>query len=158
MGKSHIYVLNGIRGIAAIIVILSHSVLMFIQGVDTGVNVEKGWQTTLFNFPLTFFYKGNAAVSVFFVLSGVVLSLSCFRKNVNYDYLRNAALKRYIRLGIPAGVSIAICFALMNSGVFQAKNLGVMGVPLGAAYQFDTSFFGMLWDATFGAMFFGSVK
>ena len=85
--------LEGIRGIAAFIVLLHHFTLGFYPAyysmnlaeghMDNG-NVEKMVGTSLLNF----FVNGSMAVSIFFVLSGIVLSYSFFKtKNVRQLFL-----------------------------------------------------------------------
>lgn len=155
--QNNIYALDGLRGIASVAVILSHSFLMFIPGMHSGTDFSSHWQSVVFNSPLSFFYKGNAAVSIFFVLSGVVLSISCLRNN-NISYIRAAALKRYVRLGIPVGASVLICYLMMCLSLFPAEKLNVLSLPLAIAFQFEPSYLSAIWDATFGAMIFSSVQ
>lgn len=155
--KNNIFALDGLRGVASLCVILSHSFLMFIPGMHTGSDFTSGWQEDVFNSPFSFFYKGNAAVSIFFVLSGIVLSLSCLRNN-DISYIRKAALKRYIRLGLPVGVSVIICYIMMVIGVFSAGKYGLLNIPLASAFQFEPDFLAALWDSIFGAMIFGNVR
>lgn len=78
--KYNLSYIDSLRGIAAIIVIMSHSFLYFIPSVHTG-NVIKGtFEYYLYNSPFTFFYKGSSSVYLFFILSGFVLSYSCLIK------------------------------------------------------------------------------
>lgn len=97
---------ESIRGLACIAVILSHISLVFfpvlhnplINDVPTFAILE--W---IHNSPFAFLYSGSAAVYVFFVLSGFVLSYACIRdKTRAKQKLFSMAVKRYPRLAIPA--------------------------------------------------------
>lgn len=139
-------------------VVLSHSFLMFIPAMHSGGVFDSKWQEDLFNSPLTFFYKGGSAVSLFFVLSGLVLSLSCKKNNNEVLYIQSSALKRYIRLGVPVAASVIICYLLMLMDIFPDKNSNAASMPLMAAFSFDENIVSAIWDASFGAMLFGNVK
>jgi peptidoglycan/LPS O-acetylase OafA/YrhL len=117
--------LEGIRGIAAFIVVLHHFGLAFYptyysmnlaEGhMDYG-NVEKMVGTS----PLNFFVNGSMAVSVFFVLSGIVLSHRFFQTK-NADILRGLAIKRYPRLMLPVLFATLLFYVVKLSGyVFSA--------------------------------------
>lgn len=82
--------LDSLRGIAAISVVISHFVLAYRLDLEFKI----------LNFsPLHFFYDGFAAVTLFFILSGYVLTLS-LEKNKSVDII-NFYLKRVVRI-IPA--------------------------------------------------------
>ncbi len=129
--KPKLQYLEGLRGLAAIIVVLHHYTYAFYPTLNNGniqqshiENIEVVFATT----PLNVFYNGGFAVALFFVLSGYVLSFSYFKtKHINV-ILKNAA-KRYFRLLIPVGgsVIIACCFIklgfMFNSQIaIQTKN------------------------------------
>ena len=139
-------------------VILSHSFLMFVPVMHSGGIFGSKWQEDLFNSPFTFIYRGGSAVSLFFVLSGLVLSLSCKKNDNEIRYIQSSALKRYIRLGVPVGASIIICYFMMLLNVFPIKNSDTASLPLMTAFSFDENIFSALWDASFGAMLFGINK
>lgn len=155
MSKSNIFVLDGVRGVAAIAVVLSHSFIMFSPWMHSGIAFKNELEAAIFNSPFKFFYNGSSAVAIFFVLSGIVLSMSCLKRNVAYEYVRDAALKRYIRLGLPVFFSVMVCFLFAASGVFKANADVAKNVPLAAEFLFDPTLKGALWDGAFGAMLFG---
>lgn len=149
--------LDGIRGVAAIIVIFSHVLLWFnpyLHNGPTAGNIPGEISQWLFNSPLTFFYKGNAAVWLFFVLSGFVLTHSLIKRKDNIEAIRIASSKRYFRLGIPVLASVLICYTLMSSGAFKAKALGATD-PFNLAYTFEPSAWEALKQGLWGAMLFG---
>lgn len=119
--------LHGLRGLAAFIVYLSHSVPWW-YGAE-GL-IEHGWgyhsahMIATFPFIRSFFTGGAAAVAIFFVLSGYVLSVSTLRKlragsvtNIRRSLLA-AALRRPFRLFFPVAV-ISLLFALCMQMPFR---------------------------------------
>ena len=108
----------------------------------------------LFNSPASFFYKGNFAVAVFFVLSGFVLSSVALRNAGELTYLAEATVKRYLRLGGPVAASIMLCFALKSIGLFNNGELGITA-PLSNAYDAPADLLSAIRSALYGAMVFG---
>lgn len=132
--KYNLSYIDSLRGIAAIIVIMSHSFLYFIPSVHTG-NVIKGtFEYYLYNSSFAFFYKGSSSVYLFFILSGFVLSYSCLIKFNEINYLRIAINKRFLRLAIPVSGSILISYFLMNMHMFSYNNIDIAS-PLVNAYS-----------------------
>ena len=64
--------------------------------------------------PLSVFHSGGLAVQIFFMLSGIVLSLSYFRKGET-GLLTSAALRRYFRLMIPSLASILVVWVVVKA-------------------------------------------
>jgi len=96
--------LEGLRGIAAAIVVLYHMVLGFTQkGVGVVPHGHGMWDVVL-QFILGML-NGGAAVAVFFVLSGFILSLP-FAKDRSLARVLTAYLKRWPRL---AGLTLIAC-------------------------------------------------
>ncbi|QGQ47221.1 acyltransferase family protein [Metabacillus sediminilitoris] len=94
--------LDSIRGLAALCVFISHIIL-----VKTEIFTEA------MRSPLRLFTNGHAAVMLFFVLSGFVLSLAFLNKN-NVLYI-SYFIKRVFRIYIPYLVAIATA---MISSIF----------------------------------------
>ena len=114
--------LDGLRGFAAFLVYISHHVSWF-YGSDVPIQHGYGWHgEKLFAtlpFIRPFFTGGSAAVAIFFVLSGYVLSRSSLRqlrdgqRGSCYDSLISATIRRPFRLFIPpAGVSLVMVFVM----------------------------------------------
>lgn len=100
--------LDGLRGIAAVIVVLSHALLITTYA-DRYVAVLHGEGTdpiakVIANTPLRFLVMGNEAVVIFFVLSGFVLTLPMLRgRGLNlWAYYP----RRILRLWIPLAASV----------------------------------------------------
>lgn len=106
---------ESIRGLACVAVILSHIALVFFPAMHNPKNTELP-NSAIFQFihnsPLAFFYSGSAAVYVFFVLSGFVLSYACIKdREKAKQKLFSMAVKRYPRLAIPAIISTLLVWA-----------------------------------------------
>ncbi len=107
--------LEGLRGIACFMVVLSHFAVSFFPALYYGLAPEAHYpriEIFIANSPLNILYSGNLAVCIFFILSGYVLSHKFF---VCQD--RNIALsgmiKRYVRLVIPVAAAMLILYAFI---------------------------------------------
>lgn len=136
--SQRIHSLDGLRGVACLAVLLLHIVMMLeLWGPDG-------------TYPLI---PGTPAVIVFFVLSGVVLSivpLERLRAGRAYDWLGYYP-RRVVRLGIPLAVAVALGIAAgyaawcMGSTGRSATAVAFSGTPQqvvhDALMQFDVLFF-----------------
>jgi peptidoglycan/LPS O-acetylase OafA/YrhL len=114
--------LEGLRVIAAAIVVLYHAALIFYPAFYYGVGhalapvQNMRFEDNLYQNPISALLSGTLAVGIFFVLSGFVLSVGFFKKEDPASIKRLAA-KRYPRLMLPALASILIvCFILLVGG------------------------------------------
>jgi len=109
--------LDGLRGLAALVVVFHHFILAFYPALFLGRNaathLKDGTEAFISGSAMNIFYGGNFMVAIFFVLSGFVLSHKFFLKK-DYEILTQGAVKRYIRLVIPVALSIFIAFFLLN--------------------------------------------
>ena len=110
--SKHIACLDAIRGLAALTVIGSHYVRAYDLPCQTGQCNR--WLTYT---PLHIWWDGNAAVSLFFVLSGLVLALKHFSHCVTPDISRFPLiafiLSRIFRIW-PAYLAILAISAMLN--------------------------------------------
>ncbi|WP_433946748.1 acyltransferase family protein [Paenibacillus sp. SN-8-1] len=113
--KQKIIYLEGIRGTAAFIVVFAHFFQVFMPSVFEGNGdiVHFAFETPASKTPINLLFNGNFSVTLFFVLSGYVLSYRFFRDKVN-RVIYSSAVRRYFRLAIPAFVSVIFAFALMS--------------------------------------------
>lgn len=123
----HLNSLDSIRGIAALVVIFSHVFLAYYPEIHSGAEpAYSELALSVFHTPFTFFYRGQFAVLLFFILSGYVLTLGCVRKAFsNPDYIAIAASKRYLRLGIPTAASVLICYVAVVLGLVPVIGDGI---------------------------------
>lgn len=111
---------ESVRGIACFMVLMSHLSLVFFpywhgfSGNDKSYTV----QSFLHHSPFSFFISGTAAVYIFFVLSGYILSKIAVESRDPSRRIASMALKRYPRLMIPALASCLIaCATFYTLGV-----------------------------------------
>jgi len=103
--------LEGLRGIAAAVVVLYHLVLGFTKkGVGVVPHGHGGWDAVA-QFGLGML-NGGAAVAVFFVLSGFILSLP-FSRDRSFVRVAVAMLKRWPRLAMLTTIACLIAWALI---------------------------------------------
>ncbi|PKM14084.1 MAG: acyltransferase [Gammaproteobacteria bacterium HGW-Gammaproteobacteria-5] len=149
--------LDGLRGLASLIVVFSHLFLWFAPSAHYGKTSELNLGIYLFNGPASFFYRGGFAVYLFFILSGFVLTYSLQRNAHSLLTIRRASLKRYIRLGVPVAASIFICYLFMLLNVFQTPDIKPL-TGLAKQYTFNESFLSATKDALFGALLLGDSR
>jgi peptidoglycan/LPS O-acetylase OafA/YrhL len=104
--------LEGLRGIAAAIVVLYHLVLGFTPKGVGAVPHGHGFLDTIVQFILGFL-NGGAAVAVFFVLSGFILSLP-FARDRRLSRILVASFKRWPRLAFLCVVACLFGWALIK--------------------------------------------
>lgn len=158
-GVPNLSALDGLRGIAALAVVLSHCAFAFLPFLHTGnpTQLRYPWEETVFNSPFYLFYSGGFAVSLFFVLSGFVLARKFLLHGTVSD-LRASAQKRYARLGIPVFGSVMLGFVLMS---LHGIPIAPTEVPPGFVwdkYRAVPDLWEALKDGTFGALLFGDTK
>lgn len=127
--------LEGIRGIAALVVIFDHLHLAFFVGID---KVIASYLNAHFPFLLskagqyfvTGLHDGNFAVWVFWVMSAFVLSRKYFqltkanRNLESAEYLTRSVIKRYPRLFVPILASVLFAFVILSAGWMTNNDLG----------------------------------
>lgn len=116
-GQTRVTQLDGLRGLAALVVVACH-VVSTLPGIGSAVsgnrsaelNTAESW--AVFS-PLHVLWNGTPAVHVFFVLSGFVLVLPFTRPGAAGKWAQYYA-KRFFRLYLPAWASLAVAVALMT--------------------------------------------
>jgi len=111
---------ESIRGLAAFAVYIGHMILGFCPALyfRTGSRWEEipVWLQIPARFPGKFLWNGELPVTIFFVLSGFVLSLAFFQGR-SAGGLSSAAIRRYPRLMLPVAASIMFAFILLQTGM-----------------------------------------
>ncbi|WP_248759606.1 acyltransferase [Pseudarthrobacter sp. SSS035] len=110
--------LDGLRGLAAFVVVVHHCFLVSPQLVDAvasnGVGPFESWVWWTTFTPLHLIWAGKEAVYVFFILSGFVLTLPFVRAS-RPNWLAYYP-KRIVRIYMP--VWFSLIFALLMAGAF----------------------------------------
>jgi peptidoglycan/LPS O-acetylase OafA/YrhL len=104
-GRGRLASLDGLRGIAAVVVLIHHSLLVLPSVADD--RSDAAW---LVHSPLHIIWAGNEAVYVFFVLSGLVLTLPALRRRMLW---RSYYPARLVRLYLPVIASVALAVVLV---------------------------------------------
>ncbi|WP_159797294.1 acyltransferase family protein [Puerhibacterium puerhi] len=108
--SGRLHSLDGLRGVAAVIVLLHHTALLipaFAATYKGGDQPQPGTlEWSLARTPLHLLVAGPEAVLVFFVLSGLVLALPVLRRPA-YDWMSYYP-SRLVRLGVPVAASVAL--------------------------------------------------
>ena len=97
--------LEAIRGIAALVVVLHHLAHTF---WPVALHTTAPWRSV---------FDGSFAVTLFFVLSGIVLSIAYFQRPAAAT-LGTAAVRRYFRLTLPILSTVLLGYVLMKVGAF----------------------------------------
>lgn len=115
---SKIKYLEGLRGLAALVVVNEHLMRhLFPLSVSEFFvrDPSVSWLAVATYPPFNLLHKGNWAVTVFFVLSGLVLSHYFFsNQHSNARQTLARAAVRYVRLAIPVFASFVLVWGLYN--------------------------------------------
>lgn len=110
----HYRSLDGLRGVAALVVVIYHSMIATPRfgeiRLEPGVHELSMMELLISSTPFRIFWSGTEAVIVFFVLSGLVLSIPFARGDTYptvYFYPR-----RLLRLYLPAIASLVLAYIL----------------------------------------------
>lgn len=150
--------LEGLRGAAAMVVVLSHISLTFWPTTHTNTLPVPAipWQVALFDSPLTFLYSGTLAVCIFFVMSGYVLSVK-FWHTRDRSIIANLFKRRYIRLMFPVLASILLGYGLLKSGLIFVHASG-SPIWISWTYTIKPSLIGALSDGLWRAFVVDGVQ
>lgn len=107
MGRLHS--LDGLRGLAALLVFFHHILLTvpLLAEPYLGKRATEALPYALSYTPLHIFWEGQAAVYVFFVLSGVVLTLPVLKRGREFSWTAYYP-QRLLRLYIPVWAAVVI--------------------------------------------------
>lgn len=103
--------LDGLRGLAAMQVVLLHYVFAFLPGLGETypLPLHDFWWRGLVTAPFVFLYDGTSAVYLFFIMSGVALTLAFSARP--FTFLPTVS-RRVIRLGVPMAAATVMAAAL----------------------------------------------
>lgn len=122
--------LEGLRGVAAIVVVFYHAITMFYPGIAYGVGSylapvqNMRFEDNLHGNPLNVFLSGGFAVGIFFVLSGFVLSVGFFQ-TANESVIKKLASKRYLRLMLPALAATVLSYVVLKLNLNSSQSVAM---------------------------------
>lgn len=154
--------LEGMRGIAAVAVVVFHIVALFYGQMVYGPGVMAPVQHMRFedNFyanPIAALWSGTFAVAIFFVLSGFVLSIG-YLQSRKREHIERLAIKRYLRLVLPVLASIFGCYLLIKFNLDSMQTAAgiIHSDTLAKAWELEPSLLTVLKDGLVG-VFVGGV-
>ena len=132
--------LDGLRGVAALVVVFWHIACVLAPAAAFGFRrlPHSPAEITIFDSPLWVLLNGNFAVVVFFALSGYVLTADHFRQP-DHARLAMRLIGRFVRLALPAGLSILLVYALQALDLYAIGRLAQQ-IQAEAGVVFDTPF------------------
>lgn len=153
--------LEGLRGLASLSVVVGHFTFVFSPYLASlyyptpGVKPRFSIEAILAYPPFTLLFSADAAVCVFFVMSGYVLTTRFITSN-SLEGIQTAAAKRYVRLVLPTAASILFAWLLWKWGAILTKEATQIGVAgwVEAWYRERLSLPGVLFNALLGAPLF----
>ncbi|TID27879.1 hypothetical protein E6O75_ATG00646 [Venturia nashicola] len=122
--------LDGVRGLASFIVFIFHFTHLLFPSTNSGFIIGSN-NTSIWQLPMIrFAYSGAAMVSVFFIVSGYVLTHRYIQKMYTRDYLSlytsltSLTFRRALRLFLPSLASCILAFICASVGiVVPPKNI-----------------------------------
>jgi len=123
--KKQLHYLDGLRGVASLLVVVFHFLQTFLPAIVLGLapgRLGASVSHWILGNPLSSLISGSFAVSIFFLMSGYVLSLPYCRSR-DPKVPISGMLRRYFRLAIPILLSNLFLLALMYCDVLNFKNL-----------------------------------
>ncbi|ARD41153.1 acyltransferase family protein [Actinomyces gaoshouyii] len=142
-GAGRLRELDGLRGLAAIVVLIHHCLLtvpaLAEVGARPGTAPDGALERLLSLTPAHLLWGGYEAVLIFFILSGVALSYPIAQRRAagtQFDWV-DYAPRRLIRLWVPAGASTLLAIALII--LVPRSNDASLGAWVRAHYVSDIS-------------------
>lgn len=121
--KIHFQFIDALRGFGALWVVFRHS--------DPDIRISQFTSILPEWFVDIAFRWGRLGVAIFFVLSGFLIAYSFQNKKINFAYLKNFIIRRFVRLS-PAyyiSIFIALCISFVADYI-KGESFEPMGKPL----------------------------
>lgn len=154
--------LEGIRGLAAFIVLVVHFKNIIVIDLEGRVEnyftqlVGSRFLGDCLNSFLVTLLDGKLAVFIFWFMSGYVLSIRLFGTN-GMQYLSQAFIKRYFRLAIPVLASVLLAYLLMRFGAIYNQQWADQSGPefhsIRWVFNFEPSLLSAVRNALFDSFF-----
>lgn len=148
MIKEKIEAAEAIRGVACLFVVFSHLSLTFFPSMHHFFDEQTtttSYELMMNNSPFAFWYSGTAAVYIFFVLSGYVLTYTIVNSRHPIQKIQSMSIKRYPRLMLPALTSCILLWAAFNFYHPPMQHISSWGSKIGSVpHDFDEGMTGFL--------------
>ncbi|MBV6626272.1 MAG: acyltransferase [Rivularia sp. (in: Bacteria)] len=123
--RIHFRFIDGLRALAALWVILFHSVTDADKTISQFTDTLPKW------FVYIVFEKGHLGVAVFFVISGFLISHSLKNTQFNFAWFKNFVLRRLVRLSPTYYLSILTTLAIGFIAAYaKSEDFAPLGYPL----------------------------
>jgi len=147
--KHRLLFLDGVRGWAALMVLLFHVFIRFLSPTTPAYRIAA----------LRFITDGQLAVFIFFTVSGFALTVK-FRERPDFQGIVRETVTRYFRLTLPIFITSFFAYVFMKAHLLY--NLGIAQAThspqwLGSFFNFEPSFGGLL-GSSFFWVFIGSYR
>lgn len=112
--------IDGIRGIACLMIFVHHFILTFYPATFFGSSftVHNAWEPKVGRIPFLWLIFGNNTwVGLFLVVSGVVLTKYVFSHD--FSHIADSMLKRYFRLMLPVFAVSTVVYIMINNHLFS---------------------------------------
>ena len=123
--KKYIDWIDGLRGIACIMILVHHFMVGFFPasyyGETVAIHGNHAWETIFSQTPLGVVINGNFWVCVFCSLSGLVQAYKIIYQD-DLSKIGNDMVKRYFRLALPVFVVSFMVFIMMQLNLFYNVN------------------------------------
>jgi peptidoglycan/LPS O-acetylase OafA/YrhL len=151
MDGGRVRYLDGLRGVAALIVLITHISITLVSQFITVHGDDSPLTKTVVPFgklPIGFLWNGNSAVCVFFILSGFVMADFGFRTKLG---LTAQVARRYVRLALPILLTSTFAYLFMKFGLFRNVEAGqvIDSGWLATWYNFAYSGRSMIYESLF---------
>jgi len=157
---NRIYFLDGIRGWAALSVLVGHILFLIAPWLPDNASYLNSIQNLVSNYHflnvawftlVRFMSDGHLAVLIFFTLSGYALSIH--QLDPNTRELALATCSRYFRLMLPVLITSLFAYLLLKLGLFFNQDIQPANSWLGRFYNFDASLAKVLKFALYDVFF-----
>lgn len=151
--------MDGLKGIAAILIFVHHFCLIFYPAIHFGDAVLSklyNLDTVLSQSPFSVFLNGNFLVAIFCTISGAVISIQIMELP-DKNKLADIIMKRYFRLMLPVVPVGLLIFVMLRYGLFSNQEAAVYTQSPWAAmyYQSPMTFFQTLRSVFVDTWFWG---
>lgn len=162
MNSKKLLHLEGLRGIAALIVFFHHFGYSFLFPLESQVAeklnsfISETFFSKIASAFFNFFVDGQIAVYIFWFMSAYVISIKLFTLN-DINYVKAVILKRYVRLAIPVLASVLFAYALHQFNLMYnlryVETSTISNEWLIRFYTFSPDFGNAIWSAFWDTFF-----